>query len=164
MRFVVIMAARESVLAEGLRGGANSAAVETLFQLLSDHHIGEAIGAALAKSARLKPLLADPEGAKARLRLLVGAGSETSADLIAAVTADTLLTPATLRDIVAALGGDPLGNSRCVDLLARLDPDRIEAGLLRAAFFTGKGEPRSRLMVKKEQADHPATRRLGLTG
>ena len=36
-----------------------------------------------------------------------------------------------------------------------LDPDRIEAGLLRAAFFTGKGEPRSRLMVKK---DRPITR------
>ena len=59
----LIMAARESVLADGLRGGANSAAVETLFQRLSDHHIGEAINAALGLGARLKPVLTDPEGA-----------------------------------------------------------------------------------------------------
>ncbi|MET0436848.1 MAG: double-strand break repair helicase AddA [Devosia sp.] len=151
----LIIAARESVLAEGLRGGANGAAVETLFHLLSDHHIGEAIGAALSKGARLKPLLADPEGAKARLRQLVGVDGTNAAELIESVTRETLLTPEILRQIVSALGGDPAGNSRCADLLARLDPDRPEPDLLRAAFFTGKGEPRSRLMVKKEQENYP---------
>jgi ATP-dependent helicase/nuclease subunit A len=49
----LIMSAREAVLAEGLRGGANSAAVETLFHVMSDHHIGEAINAALSQGARL---------------------------------------------------------------------------------------------------------------
>src|SRR5690606_26193338 len=35
----MILAAREAVLAEGLRGGANSAAVETLFALMGDEAI-----------------------------------------------------------------------------------------------------------------------------
>lgn len=152
----LIMAARESVLAEGLRGGENRAPVETLFERLSDHHIGEAIGAALGQGARLKALLADPEAAKQRLRKLVGVGKESAAELIASVTAETFLDPITLRHIVSTLGGDPADNKTCADLLARLDPDRPDPSLLRAAFFTGTGTPRSRLMVKKEQADHPA--------
>jgi ATP-dependent helicase/nuclease subunit A len=77
----LIMAARESVLAEGLRGGANGSAVETLFYLLSDHNIGEAINAALMQGARLKPILAHPDGAKARLKKLVGAGSRSASEL-----------------------------------------------------------------------------------
>lgn len=151
----LIMAARESVLADGLRGGANSAAVETLFQRLSDHHIGEAINAALGLGARLKPVLADPEGAKTRLRRLVGVGTESADALFADITGETLLTPETLRHLVATLGGDPAGKSRCVDLLARLDPDQPDAQSLRDAFFTGKGEPRARLMLKAEQTAQP---------
>ncbi|KRA96497.1 hypothetical protein ASD83_15405 [Devosia sp. Root685] len=151
----LILAARESVLAEGLRGGANGGAVETLFQLLSDHHITEAIGAALSKGARLKPLLADPEAAKARLRRLVGVGHESAADLIDSAIGDTLLIPETLRHIVSTLGGDPEGNRKCVDLLARLDPERPDREKLYAAFFTGKGEPRASLLTKAEQNAHP---------
>src|SRR5215217_5028210 len=90
----LILQARESVLAEGLRGGANRAAVETLFMLLSDHAISEAIGDALSQGARLKPLLADPEGAKARLRTLVGVGNQTAAVIAESIVVETLLTPA----------------------------------------------------------------------
>lgn len=151
----LIMQARERVLAEGLRGGANSAAVETLFTLLSDHSIGEAINEALAQGARLKPLLADPEGAKQRLRALIGSGERSATQLVADMVGRSHLSPATIREIVGCLKGDPTGNTKCADLLARLDPDRIEADLLRAVFFTGKGEPRSRLMVKAEQAAFP---------
>src|SRR5690606_16969446 len=64
----MIMAARESVLADGLRGGENRAAVETLFGLMSDYAIGEAINSGLSLGARLDGVLADPEAAKARLR------------------------------------------------------------------------------------------------
>jgi ATP-dependent helicase/nuclease subunit A len=151
----LIMAARESVLAEGLRGGANGSAVETLFYLLSDHNIGEAINAALMQGARLKPILAHPDGAKARLKKLVGAGSRSASELSADITAETFLTPETLRHLVSTLGGDPTGNTRCVDLLARLDPENLDRQKLLAAFFNGKGEPRCRLMVKAEQTAHP---------
>lgn len=151
----LVLAARESVLAEGLRGGANSAAVETLFQLLSDHNIGEAIGAALSKGARLKPLLADPQGAKARLRRLVGSSNVSAADLVESTVSDTLLTPEVLRHLVATLGGTPEGNRKCIDLLARLDPEHPDREKLYAAFFTGKGEPRASLLTKAEQTAYP---------
>ncbi|MCR6635590.1 double-strand break repair helicase AddA [Devosia sp.] len=151
----LILAARESVLAEGLRGGANGAAVETLFQLLSDHHIGEAIGAALSKGARLKPLLADPEGAKVRLKRLAGAGSESATDLLESAARDTLLTPEVLRHLVSALGGNPHGHRKCVDALARLDPERPDRETLHAAFFTTEGKPRTSLLTKAERHAHP---------
>lgn len=151
----LVMQARESVLAEGLRGGANREAVETLFALLSDHSIGEAINDALSQGARLKPVLADPEGAKARLRTLVGVGNQTAAVIAESIVSETLLTPQVLREVVTCLKGDPAG-SKCADLLARIDPDTMQVAQLRAAFFNQKGEPRSRLMVKAEQAAYPA--------
>ena len=151
----LILTARENVLAEGLRGGANGTAVETLFQLLSDHHIGEAIGAALSKGARLKPLLADPEGAKIRLKRLVGLSNVSAADLVASATRDTLLTPDVLLQLVSTLGGNPEGSRKCVDLLARLDPESPDREGLSAAFFTGKGEPRASLLTKAEQTAYP---------
>jgi ATP-dependent helicase/nuclease subunit A len=151
----LILAARESVLAEGLRGHANGAAVETLFHLLSDHHITEAIGAALSKGARLKPLLADPEGAKARLRRLVGLSNVSAVELIESTVRDTLLTPNVLRHLVSTLGGNPEGNRKCVDLLARIDPEQPDREKLYAAFFTGKDEPRTGLLTKAQQTAYP---------
>ena len=151
----LILAARESVLAEGLRGGGNGQAVETLFQLLSDHHIGEAIGAALSKGARLKPLLADPEGAKARLKRLAGTGSESATDLIESTVRNTLLTPDVLRHLVSSLGGNPHGHRKCVDALARLNPERPDKDTVHAAFFTTEGKPRTNLLTKTERHAHP---------
>ena len=152
----MVQAARESVLAEGLAGGAHAEAVETLFGLMSDETIGQAIQAALAEGARLKPVLADIAGAKARLRRFVGHEDGASPDVIESrINASTSLTPDVARSIVSRLNGNPEGNSRCIDLLARLDPDNPTIEGLRAAFFTAKGEPRSRLMAKKEIEAHP---------
>ena len=49
----MVLAAREMVLASGLKGGAHAEAVETLFGLLSDFAIAEAIDAALADGRKL---------------------------------------------------------------------------------------------------------------
>src|SRR5690606_18094003 len=146
-----VQAARESVLAEGLAGGAHAEAVETLFGLMSDETIGQAIQAALAEGARVKPVLAEIAGAKARLRRFAGHEEGAAPDVIESrISASTSLTPDVARSIVSRLNGNPEGNSRCIDLLARLDPDNPTIEGLRAAFFTAKGEPRSRLMAKKE--------------
>jgi ATP-dependent helicase/nuclease subunit A len=150
----MLLAARESVLAEGLRGGAHAQAVETLFGLMSDHAITEAIGAALAAGARLKTVLADMPGARARLRLLVGGNGDSSETIEADMLAGTLLVPTVLRAMVQRLGGDPEG-SRTSDALARIDPDRPTLMGLRKVFFTDKGEPRTRLLLKAEQLAHP---------
>ncbi|MBD8066374.1 double-strand break repair helicase AddA [Devosia sp. PTR5] len=146
----MILAAREAVLAEGLRGGEHAAAVESLFGLMSDDAITKAINVALAEGARLRAVLDDVQGAKERLAQLLGGTDRPAAAINAATLAESLLTPQLLREIVLNCGGDPTGNSKCADLLARLDPDRPHLEGLRAAFFNGKGEPRTRLMVKKE--------------
>ncbi len=150
----MVQAAREAVLAEGLRGGEHAAAVARLFTLMSDDALGKAINAALAEGARLKPVLADVAGAKARLRRLVGHAGATADDIEAEMVDGTLLTPSVLRDMVRRLGGDPAG-TRLADALARLDPERPGLAGLRKVFFTDKGEPRARLLLKGEQAAHP---------
>jgi ATP-dependent helicase/nuclease subunit A len=150
----MLLNARESVLAEGLRGGAHAQAVETLFGLLSDHAITEAIGAALGEGARLKTVLADLPGAKARLRRLVGVSGETASDVEAKMAAETLLTPTVLADVVRRLAADPLG-TRTIDGLARIDPARPTLDSLRKLFFTDKGDPRARLLLKADQTAHP---------
>ncbi len=149
----MILAAREAVLAEGLRGGDHAQAVETLFGLLSDDSITSAIDAALSEGARLKPLLADITGAKSRLRALVNYRMP-SGDAAASIVRDSLLTPDRLRLILARCKAKPDGDG-CVDLLALLDPDHPEPGLLRRAFFTKTGSPRKKLLLKAEQDANP---------
>lgn len=150
----MVQAAREAVLAEGLRGGAHAEAVARLFTLMSDDALGKAINAALAEGARLKPVLADVAGAKARLRTLVNHAGATAAEIEAEMLGGTLLTPPALRDMVRRLGGDPAG-TRLADALARLDLIGPSLAGLRKIFFTDKGEPRARLLLKAEQAAHP---------
>ena len=149
----MIVAARETVLAEGLRGEGAAEAVETLFGLLSDFQITEAIDVALADGRKLKAVLANPEAAKANLRRLVGASGESSETLLRRLTGDMLLSPAEMREEVDFFGGDPAGSRRFIDLFARIDPDRPDAGRLRAAFFTDTG-PRA-LFTAKQQAGYP---------
>ena len=151
----MVLSARESVLAEGLRGGAHAEAVEILFGLLSDDSIAKAINSALGEGARLRAVVADIGGAKRRLRELVGYDGASVETIAQGVLANRLLTPSLLKELVSCLKGDPAGNSRCADLLARLDPDHPSVDGLRAAFFTATGGPRARLMVKKEIETYP---------
>jgi len=91
----------EAVIAEGLRGTAGTAAaVETLFRLVSDFSINQAIAMALAEGPKLRRLLADRDGAKRRLRRLVGQpATETRAALLRRVADEAIFTP----DMQAAL-------------------------------------------------------------
>lgn len=133
----MVMAAREAVLAEGLRGGDNGAAIETLFGLMSDHAIGEAIGTGLSLGARLEPVLSDPDGAKARLRALLRFGNVSASVLETGLVANTLLTSRALETLFGESKGEP------------------SAAELRAIFFTDKGQPRARLLTKAQKDKHP---------
>ncbi len=64
-RDVMLLEARESVLAAGLRGSSHSHAVETLFGLLSDFQIETAITEALSRQRTLRKVLANPAGGQA---------------------------------------------------------------------------------------------------
>lgn len=152
----MLLAARESVLAEGLRGGEHAEAVETLFGLLSDHAISEAIGAALSEGARLKPVLADIAGAKQRLRRLVGV-SGSATDIARQITEGTALTISVWQEIVSSFDASPAGR-RFIDLVARLDPARLSASQLCDLFLTekdGEKRPRANLLNAEQRKAKP---------
>lgn len=150
----MVLAAREAVMAQGLRGEGPAEAAATLFDCLSNFQIEEAVAIALSDGRKLKAVLADPATAKANLRRLVGGTGESAATLRHKLTAGSLLAPADLRETVQLLGGEP-GGRRFADYLARLNPDRPDGTLLRTAFLTEKGTPRT-LMPARQQAAWPA--------
>lgn len=149
----LLLAARESVLAEGLRGGKHAEAVETLFGLLSDHAITEAINAALGEGARLKRVLGDISGAKHRLQQLLGAQTPLET-LTARASADTLLTFAVLETLTRTCKG------RFVELLADINAEAITFPALKTAFFTVEGKPRASLLLKKDATTYPDLHQL----
>jgi ATP-dependent helicase/nuclease subunit A len=161
----MLLAAREGVLAGGLRGGAHADAVETLFGLLSDDAITKAIGAALSEGTRLKPILADLAGSKARLRKLVGVNG-TAAELAAEIVAGTGLTKSVWQEITGAFDADPgkTRGTRFIDLVARLDPDRLTAIQLCDLFVTEDKErnkqPRANLFNADQRKQRPSLQPL----
>jgi len=150
----MVLAARESVLADGLAGDPDlEGPVATLFASLSDFAIADAIDVALAQGQRLRPVLADRPGAKARLRRLLKAeGAETSAALLAEVVAGRLLGKAEYARVLALTPPKP-GGTQFEDLLARLDPDAPDPKRLLRAFLTADGTVRARGFPKKALAD-----------
>src|SRR5690606_22750831 len=131
----MVLSAKESVLAEGLKGGRHAEAVETLFGLMSDDGISKAINSALFEGARLEPVLADVGSAKDRLRKEVNFAGASPEDIARDVVAKTALTAEVVRHLVKCLKGDAEKKSSCIDLLARLDPDNLSTEGLRSVFF-----------------------------
>lgn len=144
----MVSAVRERVLAGGLAGtGPEADAVEVLFGLMSDHAIGEGIGAALADMRSLRPVLADVPAAKERLRRSLGLSQlgRLEVDLVAG----TLLTPEVCNEIVGRLGptskfGTHLSSKPSLDRTLLLD-----------LLLTGRMEPRKSVLSAGEGRTHP---------
>jgi ATP-dependent helicase/nuclease subunit A len=131
----MVLAAREATIAAGVNGDPTLAGpVETLFDLLSDFSITEAIDAALAEGHRLRPLLADVPGAKARLRRLVGDDGRGSVDIQAEIIAGRLIGPMEIAEILQIC--PPNGTTTFESKLAAVDADKPEPGKWLAAFLT----------------------------
>jgi ATP-dependent helicase/nuclease subunit A len=154
----LIHAARESVIAEGLRGASEIAgAVETLFRLVSDYSLATAIEAALAEGRKLRRLLLRPEGVKARLRALVNhpEGAESSNELRRRVISESAFAADEWWSLSVELGGTPDG-SQFADLLARCNRLGASPEQVLAAFLTGPPfAPRRRLLTKAQCQVHP---------
>lgn len=152
----MVLAAREAVLAQGL-GAAG--AVETLFETLSNSQIEEAINAALSDGRKLKAVLADPEVSRANLRMLLGADDRHAADVAMEIVADTALTPKVWREIVTLFEGKTDSGTRLVDMMARLDPERLTARQLCGLFVTEKSDgtrgPRANLLNAGQRKQRP---------
>jgi len=157
-RALLVRRAREKVFAEALDGGGPlSGAVDTLFAMLSDRAMEEAVTGALSDMRKLMPVLADTDGAKARLRRLVGADQIADpAALRRAVTAETLLTRENIALVRNECAPKP-GGARAVDRLAEIaNPGAPTEAELIGIFFTTEGGPRKSLLNKQPSERFPA--------
>ena len=135
---------------------ATAAAVETLFELMSDNAIGRAIDAALAEGRSLRHVRDDPGGAKARPPASLGVPpTETLAALEAELVAATRLLPGDCRQVVELCHG-AVGGNRCADYLAAANLARPSLDDLFSAFLVGdEGEPRKSLLPKALRLARP---------
>ena len=141
----LIRRSREAIIADGLRGASSpvAGAVETLFGLLSDHSLNEAIDAALGDGRRLREVLADIPAAKRALRQLVGFEAHwTSDDLRRQMVAGAEIEPTRWHALGAELGGKPDGGNRLIDKLVACSRTGATPEQLQAVFFAKNGSLR----------------------
>ncbi len=146
----MLLEARETVLAAGLRGSGEAAAVETLFGLLSDFQIETAILEALNQQRTLRPVLAQPKAAKRELRKLVGNVGSID-EVMAEISAGYGLSRDDHAQIFALLPPDPYGTD-FVDRLGQIDPANPDADDLLDAFLTQADRTARKTLLKKATA------------
>lgn len=143
----IVLGAREAVLAGGLRGDGAAEAVATLFGLLSDSQIADAIDAALGAQPLLRQVLARQAAAKQALRQLHGFGGGALREGVRAEMAAGY--PLSAADH-AALGARLPPGHRLVEALRVLDPARPDPALLCDAFLTREGKARAKLLARAD--------------
>jgi ATP-dependent helicase/nuclease subunit A len=152
----MLLQARERVLAEGLHVAG---AVETLFETLSNSQIESAIAAALEDGRKLRAVLRDVPRSKANLRQLLQVGGRTEQDIIGEIVSGTALTPLVFQAFAEAFDGNPDKGTRFVDMLARLDAQRLTAGQICALFVVEKSDgtrsPRANLLNAAQRKARP---------
>lgn len=137
-RLQMVLSARESVLSDGLKGHPEVAsAVATLFDLMTDFAIGEAIDVALADGRKLRPVLADRAEAKANLRKLTGFDGMGSDAVLKEVVAGRLIGPADAQRIFSIT--PPKGGATFEDELASIDLDNPSPHHLIRLYLTKDG-------------------------
>lgn len=146
----MLLEARETVIAAGLRGSGEAAAVETLFGLLSDFQIETAILEALNQQRTLRRVLAQPQAAKRELRKLVG-NVGTIDEVMAEVSSGYGLDRDDHAAIFALIRPDPYGTD-FVDRLGQIDPERPDPDDLLDAFLTQADRTARKTLIKKATA------------
>ncbi len=147
----IVLGAREAVLAGGLRGEGAAAAVATLFGLMSDSQIADAIDAALAEQPRLRQVLAGLPQARRALRKLLGFGGGAPREgVLSEIAAGYPFDAADHRALFARVAPVP-GGRRFVDCLGAIDPARPDPlGLLEAFLTKEERTARARLLNKAD--------------
>jgi ATP-dependent helicase/nuclease subunit A len=141
----MIRRTREQVLARGLSGDSPVAgAVDSLFELMSDFAITEAIEGALADRRKLRHVLADRAGAKARLRKLAKSPpGETRATVLAQVVEEALFPLERYPELFAHRPPDPAKtkNLNFVERLWQVHGRAADGAALFDAFLKEGGAP-----------------------
>ena len=131
----MVLAAREAVLADGLRGAGPADAVETLFALLSDFQIAQAIELALVDGRKLRTVLADVPAAKANLRKLADVPFPRSGPAIEAeMVGRRLLDAAGFRKL------ESIANDALLKKMRGVDADHPRPADWRGMFLTSDDE------------------------
>ncbi|WP_055047563.1 double-strand break repair helicase AddA [Devosia sp. A16] len=146
----MLLEARETVLAAGLRGSGEAGAVETLFGLLSDFQIETAILEALNQQRTLRPVLARRQAAKRELLKLVGNVGSID-EVMAEIGAGYGLSRDDHAQIFALVAPDPSGTD-FVDRLGQIDPERPDPDDLLDAFLTQADRTARKTLLKKATA------------
>lgn len=151
----MILAAREAVLADGLRGAGPADAVETLFNLLSDFQISQAIELALMDGRKLRTVLADPAAAKANLRQLADvAFLRAGSAIMAEVVAGRLVDAAAARQLAA------IANDALLKRMSGVDLGNPPPEQWKGIFLTDKDELQKNFPAKAVWSADPALAQL----
>ncbi|MDC9822916.1 double-strand break repair helicase AddA [Devosia sp. ZB163] len=149
-RDAMLLEARETVIAAGLRGSGEAGAVETLFGLLSDFSIEQSILEALNQQRTLRRVLARPDAARRELRKLVGNVGSID-EVMEEIASGYGLSRADHDEIFRLVRPDPNGTD-FVDRLGQIDPDRPDAGDLLDTFLTQADRTARKTLIKKATA------------
>ncbi len=141
----MLLLARESVLAAGLRGSGEANAVETLFGLLSDFSIEQAIIEALNQQRILRRVLADVPTAKRELRKTVPTAGSID-DILDEMAHGYTLTRHDHSQIFAVASGE------FVDRLRAVDPTHPDTEALLDAYLTQADRTPRKTLLKKANA------------
>ncbi|UJW84579.1 double-strand break repair helicase AddA [Devosia sp. SL43] len=151
----MILAAREAVLADGLRGAGPADAVETLFALLSDFQISQAIELALMDGRKLRTVLAKPDNAKTNLRKLADvAFPRAGATIEAEVVTGRLLDGAAARKLLS------IANDALRKRLDGVDLDHPQQEDWKGIFLTEKDELQKNFPAKAVWSADPGLAQL----
>ncbi|WP_423065235.1 double-strand break repair helicase AddA [Devosia sp. CN2-171] len=149
-RDLMLLEARETVIAAGLRGSGEAAAVETLFGLLSDFSIEQSILEALNQQRTLRRVLTDPPRAKRELRSLVGNVGSVD-EVLDEISSGYTLSRADHSAIFALVTPEP-GGTGFVDRLHDLDPSGPDPKDLIDTFLTQADRTLRKTLLKKATA------------
>jgi len=141
----MLLLARESVLAAGLRGSGEAGAVETLFGLLSDFSIEQAIIEALNQQRILRRVLADVPAAKRELRKTIPKVGSID-DILDEISRGYTLSRHDHSQIFAVASGE------FVDRLRLVDPTHPDPETLLDAYLTQADRTPRKTLLKKANA------------
>ena len=149
-RDTMLVEAREQVIAAGVRGTENTAAVETLMGLLSEFQIEQSIVEALGQQRILRKVLAEAPEAKRQLRKLIR-GAASIDDVLTEIAEGYPLNAGDHAEIFALTRPDPSGTD-FIDRLSQIDPERPDPEALLDAFLTQAERTARKTLIKKATA------------
>jgi ATP-dependent helicase/nuclease subunit A len=151
----MLAATQRAILSEGLRMADPD--VGTLFAELSDTKIAQVFQQALSTARRLRPVVADPEAARSRLKAVAKPSGRTLMQIRRAVVEGRILDAEACRQLLES----GVGSGICKPLKQiESEIDHPNGDAWRGLFLTEKGTINSKLITKPLRAAAPQLAQL----